>query len=91
MSTMPQALDRAVENVSYLGDLPAANSGSSFLSAHRGGSGRQPLKSPSNILSNLMRPCTPVDEAGKPLLEIAMSFGSLGGSENIILQFQKFR
>jgi GAF domain-containing protein len=91
-STMPQILERAAEKVSYLGDLPAEIRDPRFSVTIAGDRATALEVSISNILSNLMNYTgTSVDEAGgRPLREIAMSLGSLGGSENIILQFQNF-
>jgi hypothetical protein len=91
-STLPQILERAAEKVSYLGDLPAEILDFRFSVPIAGDRARALEVSISNILSNLMNYTgTSVDEAGgKPLREIAISFGSLGGSENIILRFQNF-
>jgi hypothetical protein len=89
---MPQILERAAEKVSYLGDLPAEIRDPRFSVTIAGDRATALEVSISNILSNLMNYTgTSVDEAGgRPLREIAMSLGSLGGSENIILQFQNF-
>ncbi len=91
-STLPQILERAAEKVSYTGDLPAPMLDGRFSAPIAGDRAKALEVSISNILSNLMNYTgTSVDEAGgKPLREVTMSLGSLGGSESIILRFQNF-
>lgn len=90
--TLPQILERAADKVSYTGDLPSEMWDDHFSVPIAGDRARALEVSISNILSNLINYTgTSVDEAaGRPLREVKILTGSLGGTENVILRFQNF-